>query len=112
MRIQVNHKSVSSDAFKGKPRKYVEEALANFFSRPFILMGRVYRAYFAKDHTVLLVLTNERVRLTEQVYEVYPPAGGCPDNGLSIDGLYNWYNPLVLNTAQVSIIVPISNYHL
>lgn len=71
-----------------------DNGLVDFFSRPFILNGRVFRAFFAKDDNVFLFRTNEIFRGSEI----------CPHSvcmrGLSLLDFLNWHNPLGFNRNQ------------
>ena len=75
--------------------------LIDFFSRPFILNGLVFRAFYAKDDHVFLVKTNEIFKHLQ----VHPPEKSSPTCGLPFLELLDWHNPLESNTNQVSNIV-------
>jgi hypothetical protein len=68
--------------------------LDEFFKRPFVLLGRIYRALRAQDQTVMLIRTNQGW------------AGGAPssvvcDDGIDFLGLVDMVNPLSLNQDNV-----------
>jgi RNA-dependent RNA polymerase len=73
--------------------------LTEFFSRPFILNGRVFQTFYAKDDNMFLFRTNEIFK------------GGSiqaalgPSRGLSFLEFLNWHNPLRKNTKQASFIL-------
>lgn len=98
LRVIVNVKSISKELYKGKPKRVAEQAIAEFFSRPFVLMGRVYRAYFAKENTTFLIATNERVKSGKDGVEVFNSSDGM---NTSLEGFLDWFNPLPHNKEQV-----------
>lgn len=71
-----------------------EQELMQFFTRPFIILGRVYRAFYGKENTVFLIQTNERI-----VYDPVATVSIQPATTRShkfpwafLDFL-KWYNP-------------------
>jgi RNA-dependent RNA polymerase len=70
--------------------------LLDYLRRPFILCGSVFRAFFAKNHNVFYVKTNEGTN------------GGSILSNAPVPGVMsflefiNWHNPLDLNSNQVS----------
>ena len=103
------------------------EYLMNYFRRPFIIHGRVFRAIFAKENSVLLFLTNE-----EWVAGSFSGfRAGCgiirpPSNDLrrqpSADWRFvlnpafieflQWFNSLDLNNHQVRARSFVAGLHL
>ncbi|TFK55073.1 hypothetical protein OE88DRAFT_1732348 [Heliocybe sulcata] len=67
--------------------------LVEYFKNPFILHGRVFRAYFAKEMTAFLFQTDEIVTADGRV--VMPPGGMW-----SISRFIEWHNPLSQNQHQ------------
>ena len=70
-----------------------ENGLGLFFKRPFVLWGRVFKTFYAKDQTVFLFRTNE-------------PCPGLDSRGSNLPGLslqefLMWHNPLQENSKQV-----------
>ena len=63
-----------------------------FFLRPFIIWGRVFRVFDAKDCKVFLYWTDECV-----------PSGSPIPGRMSFEEFINWHNPLEENKNQVSI---------
>ncbi|KAF9465114.1 RNA dependent RNA polymerase-domain-containing protein [Collybia nuda] len=63
-----------------------------FFSKPFVLWGRIFRSFYAKDDTVFLFRTNEIMNAAQIV-----PAGVA---GLSLLQFIDWHNPLEPNSNQ------------
>ncbi|KAF7332082.1 RNA-dependent RNA polymerase [Mycena kentingensis (nom. inval.)] len=70
------------------------EQLVEFLLRPFILAGRVFRAFDAKDGNVFLVQTNEMVEGNR-----INPMRTIPGL-LSLDEFLQWHNPLELDLKQ------------
>lgn len=76
------------------------EKLIPFFCRPFVLCGRIYRAFFAKENNAFLVETAE----------VFNPQTGCISNGpikdkwnesrYSLEDFLGWHNPMSHNQDQ------------
>ena len=70
--------------------------LLDYLRRPFILCGSVFRAFFAKNHNVFYVKTNEGTK------------GGSILSNAPVPGVMsflefiNWHNPFNLNSNQVS----------
>jgi RNA-dependent RNA polymerase len=81
---------VSSVLLLKKNNRVVE-----YFLHPFILSGRVFRAFFAKDNTVFLVQTNETVdglKISSSMKL---------DGRLSLPEFLQWHNPFEVNQNQV-----------
>jgi hypothetical protein len=68
--------------------------LVEFFTRPFILCGHVFRGFTSKDNNVFLVRTNE---VFDGVRISTPPQSPC----LSLVEFLEWHNPLRYNVNQV-----------
>lgn len=68
-----------------------ESPIIEFFQAPFLLHGRVYRSFFAKDGNVFLVETNE------------PDISEAPPGTLamSFNEFLDFHNPRALNNHQV-----------
>ncbi|KAJ3882906.1 RNA dependent RNA polymerase-domain-containing protein [Lentinula edodes] len=71
--------------------RYSKE-LMHFFRRPFIIAGRVFRAFLEKEKNVFCFMTNENPDLGLVLDTV--------SQNLSIDDFLNWHNPIVLNENQ------------
>jgi len=71
------------------------DALVEYFKRPFVICGRIYRAFLEKDRTVFLFGTNEFLDSNRQI---------VPDkntSGLSLGDFMEFHNPLSENQMQV-----------
>ena len=78
--------------------------LVEFFSRPFILNGRVYRSFYAKDENVFMFKTNEIVHEDTLNSELIRVSAGSADSpGLSLLAFLNWHNSLEVNNKQARI---------
>lgn len=71
-----------------------EKELVSFFKHPFILNGFVFRAFYEKDKSVFLFMTNEVVEDSQ-----ISPQRFRPDRISLIDFL-DWHNPIMENTSQ------------
>ncbi|KAG5722445.1 hypothetical protein E4T56_gene2957 [Termitomyces sp. T112] len=60
--------------------------LGNFFHKAFVLWGSVFRAFYAKEGSVFLFKTNEKLVNGEIIASYYP--------GLSLLDFLNYHNPL------------------
>lgn len=69
-----------------------DNGLNLFFSKPFVLWGRVFRSFYAKDDTVFLFRTNEIMENSRIVPDRVP--------GLSLLQFLDWHNPLESNSNQ------------
>ncbi|RDB26117.1 RNA-dependent RNA polymerase 1 [Hypsizygus marmoreus] len=67
--------------------------LLEFFRRPFVLWGSVFRSFYAKDKNVFLFRTNE---VMEDGYIYSDPS--LP--GMSLLQFIDWHNPLATNATQ------------
>jgi RNA-dependent RNA polymerase len=72
------------------------DKLLDYLRRPLILCGSVFRAFFAKDHNVFYVKTNEGTNGDSILSDA--PVPGV----MSFLEFINWHNPLDLNRKQVS----------
>ncbi|KAF9229158.1 hypothetical protein BS17DRAFT_742893 [Gyrodon lividus] len=70
-----------------------QSALVKFFSQRFMLCGMIYRAFYAKDGTVFLIVTDELYGSACLPYRAQP-------RPLSFLDFLNWHNPIVLNSSQ------------
>jgi RNA-dependent RNA polymerase len=77
--------------------------LLELFLRPFVLTGRVFRAFYAKDENVFMIETDEIVDGVTISTSRRPasPMGPC-----SLQAFLSWHNPLELNKNQVCSFVP------
>jgi RNA-dependent RNA polymerase len=75
-----------------------DNGLFDLFLRPFILTGRVFRAWFAKDDNVFMVETDEILDGNTISASRRPasPTGPC-----SLEAFLEWHNPINRNTNQV-----------
>jgi RNA-dependent RNA polymerase len=80
--------------------------IIDYFSHPFVLNGRVFRSYFAKDHNVFLIETNE---ITDGGQVTESPLPPCVHGPLPLLDFLEWHNPIELNSNQVCLEVI---YHL
>ena len=78
--------------------------LLELFLRPFVLTGRVFRAFYAKDENVFMIETDELVDdgVISTSRRSASPTGPC-----SLEAFLSWHNPLELNTNQVCSFVAI-----
>lgn len=82
--------------------------LLDYFTRPFIIGGYVFRAFFSRENTVFLFRTVERVRPmpdSSSVPELYRPPPCAGSNDWGVGEFLDWYNSLRLNSAQVCCIL-------
>lgn len=70
-----------------------------FFCRPFVLNGHVFRSFYGKDNNIFMIETNELVCDDK----VASPSGQTPNGPLSMLGFLDWHNPLELNSEQVCL---------
>lgn len=77
---------VPQSIFFGQKRDFI-----TFFLRPFIIWGRVFRVFDAKDCKVFLYWTNECLSSGSPI----------PDR-MSFEEFVNWHNPLEENKNQVN----------
>ncbi|KAJ6489328.1 RNA dependent RNA polymerase-domain-containing protein, partial [Mycena vitilis] len=73
------------------------QEITSYVKRPFILLGRVFRAYYAKDLQVFLFRTNELVE-GSRVHEIRTLT-----QGISLGQFLNWHNPLEFNRTQTMV---------
>ncbi|KAF9076729.1 RNA dependent RNA polymerase-domain-containing protein [Rhodocollybia butyracea] len=66
--------------------------LMDFFRRPLVISGRVYRAFLEKDKNVFFFMTNEVLK-----NEIVPES---VSTRLSFTDFLNWHNPVELNMHQ------------
>lgn len=69
-----------------------DNGLGLFFKRPFVLWGRVFKTFYAKDQTVFLFKTNEACPSLDSRGSNLP--------GLSLQEFLMWHNPLQENSQQ------------
>ncbi len=75
--------------------------LADYFYRPFVISGAVFRAFFAKEQNVFLFRTNEVVQELDGIVQVVPPSGPPAHGEISLFELIKWHNDLKFNNDQV-----------
>jgi RNA-dependent RNA polymerase len=73
-----------------------DNRLIDFFRKPFVLWGSVFRSFYAKDETVFLFRTNE-VMMGNEI----KPNGGP---GISLLEFLDWHNPPLHNSKQVCLL--------
>lgn len=73
--------------------------LIEFFQTPFIIGGRVFRAFYAKENTVHLFMTNETVVVNKEGSPVV--ATNSKHEGMSVMEFLQWHNDPYHNSAQV-----------
>ena len=78
------------------------DKLTEYFRRPFIICGKVYRAFFAKEQNVFLFRTNEVVSGHSERLSVAPPADPSTTREWSFLRFIKWHNDLQLNDDQVA----------
>jgi hypothetical protein len=73
--------------------RHSNSGLPSFFRKAFIIWGRVFRAFYAKDETVFMFRTTE----------IFDESCIRPAqyNGMSLWELIQWHNPLEYNITQV-----------
>ncbi|RDX54626.1 hypothetical protein OH76DRAFT_1341007 [Lentinus brumalis] len=74
--------------------------LADYFYRPFVISGAVFRAFFAKEQNVFLFRTNEVVQELDGIVQVVPPSGPPAHGEISLFELIKWHNDLKFNNDQ------------
>lgn len=109
VRVKI-HKSLQNSKYS--------EALIDFFRRPFIIAGKVFRAFFEKEKTVFLVslthLTNTLPSfiylrifqyMTNEVPEWELVLGSTQKvpGRLSFEDFLQWHNPIEPNQQQVRL---------
>ncbi|KAL6305950.1 RNA dependent RNA polymerase-domain-containing protein, partial [Sparassis latifolia] len=81
------------------------DALFQYFARPFIINGSVFRAFFAKEQSVFLFQTNEAWDGT-RVF-VPPPRSRVQtakaSTGMSLLTFLNWHNQMEVNKKQTMV---------
>lgn len=70
------------------------EDLINYFKNDFVIHGRVFRPFYAKDHSVFLFELNSAFALGR----VLP---NPQDGRISFGQFLQWHNPMMLNKNQV-----------
>ncbi|KAK0490935.1 RNA dependent RNA polymerase-domain-containing protein [Armillaria novae-zelandiae] len=71
-----------------------EKDLVSFFKHPFILNGFVFRAFYEKDKSVFLFMTNEVVEGSQISPQRFRPGR------ISLVDFLDWHNPIIKNTSQ------------
>lgn len=77
--------------------KYPTE-LMDFFRRPFIVSGKVFRAFLEKENNVFFYMTNEALT----AHLTVGPEQKVPGR-LSFEEFLEWHNPIDLNRHQVRL---------
>jgi RNA-dependent RNA polymerase len=75
-----------------------DNGLLDLFLQPFILTGRVFRAWYAKDDNIFMIETDEMLD-GDTISASRRPAS--PTGPCSLNDFLEWHNPLLLNTNQV-----------
>jgi RNA-dependent RNA polymerase len=70
--------------------------LINYFCRPFVLWGCIFRPFYAKDANIFLFKTNEVMDDTGISSTPSP-------TGMTFLDFIKWHNPPEFNTGQVSV---------
>ncbi|PCH44937.1 hypothetical protein WOLCODRAFT_56552, partial [Wolfiporia cocos MD-104 SS10] len=86
-------------------KKAGEGILVLFFKRPFVLNGRVFRAFYAKEHNVFLVQTNETwdgTQIVEQVSSSMPDLMKVPIPVNFLEFI-NYHNNMDRNRHQTMV---------
>ena len=78
-------------------------SLAEYFYRPFIISGAVFRAFFAKEQNVFLFRTNEVVRVRDGEVHIVPVSEAVVPGEMSLFDLIEWHNDLKYNNDQVQM---------
>ncbi|KZT10358.1 uncharacterized protein LAESUDRAFT_693936 [Laetiporus sulphureus 93-53] len=79
-----------------------EDALLNYFRRPVVIMGRVFRAFYAKEQNVFLFQTNELFN-GKRILQSKPRSCKVKTcNNLSFLDFINFHNNMELNREQAS----------
>ncbi|KAI5119272.1 hypothetical protein M0805_008053 [Coniferiporia weirii] len=76
-------------------KNLVDDMIA-YFRHPFVLNGRIFRMFFAKERSVFLYLTNERL----ENGKLCSPMEDSLDGQMSILKFLNWHNSLEHNPNQ------------
>ncbi len=87
---------IQKDALMQKGHKLTE-----YFRRPFVIGGAVFRAFFAKEQNVFLFRTNEVVSGNGEDVSVSPPGDRDVSREWSLLQFIKWHNDLELNNDQV-----------
>ncbi|TBU26167.1 RNA dependent RNA polymerase-domain-containing protein [Dichomitus squalens] len=73
--------------------------LAEYFRRPFVIGGAVFRAFFAKEQNVFLVRTNEAAIGSGEDVRISTPDSSAATE-MSFMQFIEWHNSLLLNSDQ------------
>jgi hypothetical protein len=73
--------------------------MIEFLCHPFVLLGRVFRLFYAKDATAFMVVTNEV--FSDNMITSLPWRPGDP-GPMPLWEFLNWFNPLQYNQGQVT----------
>ncbi|EPQ58296.1 hypothetical protein GLOTRDRAFT_36051 [Gloeophyllum trabeum ATCC 11539] len=76
------------------PQKLVGDKLREYCKRPFVILGRVFRAFYEKDLTVFLMQTDEVLSSDQNSVLIQK------SDGRSISHFINWHNPIFQNREQ------------
>lgn len=104
IRVRLEHQLKNSPASSAQ--------LLNYVKQPFVIFGRVFRAYYTKEGRVFLVQTNEAVQHTGDTLTFRSLKGGNPLMDMSLLDFLKWHNPLESNSSQVSYDCSISYFVL
>lgn len=70
------------------------KGLLDFFKNDFVIHGRVFRPFYAKDHSVFLFELNS-------IYTFGRILPDPHDDRISFDQFLEWHNPMTINKNQV-----------
>ncbi|EJD33391.1 hypothetical protein AURDEDRAFT_177525 [Auricularia subglabra TFB-10046 SS5] len=83
------------------------EALVKLFERPWVMHSCVYRFLQLKDHSILMLRTDETLQDLDVSEDIFRPRRGGErpvevGKRLTIDSFFEWYNPPGLNQHQAA----------
>ncbi|KIY74038.1 hypothetical protein CYLTODRAFT_416311 [Cylindrobasidium torrendii FP15055 ss-10] len=88
--------NISFDGVQSHRRARAEE-LVELFKKPFVLNGRVFRAFLERDMTVFMFMTNERLANGTR-----PGIVVEDDLQMGLTELFEWHNPIRENMNQTA----------
>ncbi|EED84473.1 predicted protein [Postia placenta Mad-698-R] len=93
---------MSKDIYMGPDKKAREELLMQFFQRPFVINGFVYKAFYAKEQNVFLFQTNEFWD-GNRICDPKPISLSPLHRELSFIEFINFHNDLTRNKDQTMV---------
>ncbi|KAI0777795.1 RNA dependent RNA polymerase-domain-containing protein [Trametes elegans] len=78
------------------------DELREYFQRPFIIGGTIFRAFYAKEQNVFLFRTNEEIVKVGDTFTIKTPSCRSRDE-LSLEEFLRWHNDLHLNSEQTMV---------